>query len=94
MIPTLALSALLLAAPDAGLEYSHCPEAPVMSMVDGGYVLTDARASRLACIIATCESERTALRKEPEILSPPLAMVLTSLGLGIGLAVGYVIWKR
>lgn len=68
--PTLAPVAPV-AAPDAGTSpgsgessalaplYATCPNAPPVEVLDGGWVLMPPeRASRVACLMATCEERR------------------------------------
>lgn len=49
-----------------------CPEAPPLQRLDGGYLMSDSRAARLACQLAACQEHRDVLRREIDDANPPL----------------------
>lgn len=60
--------------PDAGADSPvivyPCPDAPLVQKVDGGYVVSDARAARLTCQLAACEEHRDRLLKQKDAPDP------------------------
>ena len=102
-----AIAVLLVALPaepDGGTDagrfaaddplYAVCPTAdPPLALEDGGFRISDARASRNACLAVTCDERRRFL--EPIAAGPvPFSsgsLVMDLLLWGVGLAAGLVL---
>ena len=97
-VPPLRTAAFLLLAPiaafasDGGVRfgadiYDACPAADAPQELDGGsWLLSPARASRNACLLATCESAREAA--EPAPLLSKAAIIALLLSASVALAGG------
>jgi hypothetical protein len=70
---------VVLAGTDGGVIYDACPEAPPTVSLDGGWkLMSPERASRLACIIETCEVDRKLARERAVGLQPTWWWLLAS----------------
>lgn len=76
-------------APDAGRFseplYAQCEEAPPAEAVDGGWLFSTQRASRVSCLLVSCDERRLQLEPQPV---PPTSLVLSLVSLAVGLALG------
>ena len=87
-----------LATLDSPMVYA-CPEAEPSVKIDGGYIISDARAERLTCQLAACETHVDLLLRERVAAAEPVAELPPSwqtwlTGIIIATAVGGVfgIW--
>lgn len=96
----LLIPALVLAdAPDAGSSfdvplYEKCPVAAPSVKLDGGYFISDDRASRLACLLETCETHRklTEARYEEALREVPGRLIGTiAVSVVLGAVGGYML---
>lgn len=96
----LALALALVAGADGGIDagidfdvslYAACPEAPPSVPLDGGLVLLpEPRARRVACLMATCETDRRLCRDEVNAAPPPWWWVAVTGALVLGVVAGAV----
>lgn len=84
--------------PDAGWAeplYGVCPEAPPALELDGGsWLLSPARASRNACLLATCDARRRELEPLPAPLNlndPLIDLVIAIVGMAAGVYFGWTL---
>lgn len=82
--------------PDAGSWddpiYGTCREAPPPVELDGGgWLLSPARASRNACLMATCDARRRELEQAPVLSAsnPLIDLVIAVLGMAAGVYFGW-----
>ena len=72
---TLALIlALNLATLNSPMVYT-CPEAEPSIKIDGGYIISDARAERLTCQLIACETHVDLLMREQAAAEEPIEPV-------------------
>lgn len=75
--------------------YALCPDAPKAEPVDGGWFLPELRERRVACLMNTCEADRSRRAQEMAGAAPPPSWVWWAVGVvaagGIGFAVGKLI---
>ena len=102
MNPLAVVLALKLATLDSPAVYT-CPEAEPSIKIDGGYIISDARAERLTCQLTACEThvdlllrEHVAAIEEPvePIAELPPSWQTWTMGIVISAAIGAVfgIW--
>lgn len=103
----LALCAQLAHAQDAGVSdagfvpsirfddaiYALCPDAPLAERHDGGWFLPDLRERRVACIMDTCETDRSRRAREMAGAAPPPSWVWWAAGVVAAGAIGFAAGK-
>ena len=89
-----------LATLDSPTVYT-CPEAEPSVKIDGGYIISDARAERLTCQLTACEThvdlllqQQTAFEEPVEMPDLPPSWQTWTLGLALSAIAGVVfgIW--
>ncbi len=72
MAPPSSDAGVVVYAPFKDPLYSVCPDAPEAQELDGGaLLLPPLRATRVSCLMATCEDDRLSRKKGDEIKPPP-----------------------
>lgn len=76
---------------DAGTLYGACVEAPPSIIVDGGRFLPTPRFERIACMLATCETQLKDTEERKEMVNAAIVAGVGTVGLVVGIGIGLLI---